>query len=62
MNSAPHHSEAALQFALRKSIRKTVTPRQDFRCPGRFATAPAPLPAITHRPCRRRLQATSGRI
>jgi len=30
MNSAPDRPEATLQFTLRKSTRKTVTPGKDF--------------------------------
>jgi len=48
MNSAPNRSEAALQFTLRKSLRKTVTAGKDFRCAGRFATAAAPLRNHAH--------------
>ena len=36
MNSAPARPEAALQFTLRKSTRKTVTPGKDFRSIRRF--------------------------
>jgi hypothetical protein len=47
MNSAPDRSEAALQFTLRKSARKTVTARKIF-------APPADSPRTLHRDSRLR--------